>query len=78
MYSTPVYRFDVDGEEWVTIGLRGHILEPDFTPQIVYKKRGGWRGVTDEGETVPAQLPDTLPKPPFKKKKPFTEDGVEG
>ena len=77
VYSTPVYRFDVDGEEWVTIGLRGHILEPDFTPQIVYKKRGGWRGVTDEGETVPAQLPDTLPKPPFKKKKPFTEDGVE-
>ena len=42
VYSTPVYRFDVDGEEWVTIGLRGHILEPDFTPQIVYKKRGGW------------------------------------
>ena len=77
VYSTPAYRFDVDGEEWVTIGLRGHILEPDFTPQIVYKKRGGWRGVTDEGETVPAQLPDTLPKPPFKKKKPFTEDGVE-
>ena len=32
VYSTPVYRFEVDGEEWVTIGLRGHILEPDFTP----------------------------------------------
>ena len=44
MYSTPVYRFDVDGEEWVTIGLRGHILEPDFTPTMVYKKRGGWQG----------------------------------
>ena len=29
VYSTPVYRFEVDGEEWVTIGLRGHILEPD-------------------------------------------------
>ena len=77
MYSTPVYRFDVDGEEWVTIGLRGHILEPDFTPTMVYKKRGGWQGVTEEGETFPAQLPATLPKPPFKKKKPFTEDGVE-
>ncbi|WP_080798512.1 DNA topoisomerase I [Arabiibacter massiliensis] len=77
VYSTPVYRFDVDGEEWVTIGLRGHILEPDFTPTMVYKKRGGWQGVTEEGETFPAELPATLPKPPFKKKKPFTEDGVE-
>ena len=77
VYSTPVYRFDVDGEEWVTIGLRGHILEPDFTPQIVYKKRGGWQGITEEGETLPAELPASLPKPPFKKKKPFTEDGVE-
>ena len=26
VYSTPIYRFEVDGEEWVTIGLRGHIL----------------------------------------------------
>ena len=51
VYSTPVYRFEVDGEEWVTIGLRGHILEPDFTPTLIYKKRGGWRGVTAEGET---------------------------
>ena len=77
VYSTPVYRFDVDGEEWVTIGLRGHILEPDFAPAMVYKKRGGWQGVTEEGETLPAELPASLPKPPFKKKKPFTEDGVE-
>ncbi len=77
VYSTPVYRFDVNGEEWVTIGLRGHILEPDFTPTMVYKKRGGWQGVTEEGEAFPAELPATLPKPPFKKKKPFTEDGVE-
>ncbi|MCB7038266.1 DNA topoisomerase I [Eggerthella sinensis] len=77
VYSTPVYRFDVDGEEWVTIGLRGHILEPDFAPTMVYKKRGGWQGVTEEGETLPADLPASLPKPPFKKKKPFTEDGVE-
>ena len=78
VFNTPVYRFEVEGEEWVTIGLRGHILEPDFTPTMVYKKRGGWQGVTEEGETFPAKLPATLPKPPFKKKKkPFTEDGVE-
>ena len=77
VFNTPVYRFTVDGEEWVTIGLRGHILEPDFTPQLVYKKRGGWQGVTAEGEAVPAQIPSSLPKPPFKKKKPFSEDGVD-
>ena len=77
VYSTPVYRFEVDGEEWVTIGLRGHILEPDFAPTLIYKKRGGWRGVTAEGEAIPAQLPASLARPPFKKKKPFIEDGVE-
>jgi DNA topoisomerase-1 len=77
VYNTPVYRFTVDGEEWVTIGLRGHILEPDFTPQLVRKSRGGWKGVTADGETVPANIPDSLPKPPFKKKKPFTVDGVD-
>lgn len=77
VFNTPVYRFDIDGEEWVTIGLRGHILEPDFTPQLVYKKRGGWRGVTAEGEAIEADIPDSLPKPPFKKKKPFSEDGVD-
>ena len=77
VYSTPVYRFEVDGEEWVTIGLRGHILEPDFTPTLTYKKRGGWKGVTADGEMVPADVPAALPRPPFKKKKPFTEDGVE-
>lgn len=76
VFNTPVYRFDVCGEEWVTIGLRGHILEPDFMPRMVYKKRGGWRGENDEGKTMPASVPDALPKPPFKKKKPFTEDGV--
>ncbi len=33
--------------------------------------------MTVDGETVPADMPASLPKPPFKKKKPFTEDGVE-
>ena len=77
VYSTPVYRFTVDGEDWVTIGLRGHILEPDFATALVYKKRGGWRGVSADGEVMEADIPSSLPKPPFKKKKPFTEDGVE-
>ena len=77
VFNTPVYRFEVDGEEWVTIGLRGHILEPDFTPQLVYKKRGGWQGITVEGESVKADIPSSLPKPPFKKRKPFSENGVD-
>ncbi|MEG1254005.1 MAG: DNA topoisomerase I [Raoultibacter sp.] len=77
VYSTPVYRFERDGEEWVTIGLRGHILEPDFAPAVVYDKKHGWQGVTLEGEVLEAFIPDTLNKPPFKKKKPFTVDGVE-
>ena len=56
---------------------RGHILEPDFATALVYKKRGGWRGVSADGEVMEADIPKALPRPPFKKKKPFTEDGVE-
>lgn len=77
VYNTPVYRFDKDGEEWVTIGLRGHILEPDFTPKLTYKKTKGWQGIGVDGVVLDATLPDSLPKPPFKKKQPFTEDGVD-
>ena len=77
VYSTPVYRFTRDGEDWVTIGMRGHILGPDFVPSIVYKKRGGWVGINAAGEKVPADIPADLPRPPFKKRKPFTADGVE-
>lgn len=78
VFSTPVYRFDVAGEEWVTIGLRGHILEPDFAPMLVYKKSTGWRGVTAEGESLAANVPADLVKPPYKtKRKPFLADGVE-
>ena len=77
VYSTSVYRFTVEGEEWITIGLRGHILEPDFATALIYKKRGGWRGVNADGEVMDADIPKSLARPPFKKKKPFTEDGVE-
>lgn len=78
VYNTPVYRFKVDGEEWVTIGLRGHILEPDFTPQLIYKKRGGWRGVTADGEAMDAPVPDSLPTPPWeRRRKPYIEDGID-
>lgn len=78
VYSTPVYRFTHEDEEWVAIGLKGHILAVDFPERLAYGKRVGWYGVTADGEEVPAKLPDTLPKPPYKtKRKPFTADGVE-
>ena len=73
-----MYRFTVDGEEWVTIGLRGHILEPDFTPQLVYKKRGGWKGGTAEGESLAAEVADSLPSSRGKKKEAITVEQTDG
>ena len=78
VFTTPVYRFDVDGEEWVTIGLRGHILEPDFSQSLLYSKSKGWYGHDDEGESYEASVPDKLPKPPYdKKRKPYLKDGID-
>ncbi|NTU89807.1 MAG: DNA topoisomerase, partial [Actinobacteria bacterium] len=77
VYSTPVYRFTRDGEDWVTIGLKGHILGVDFPDTLVYKKGTGWRGVDSEGEVIPASIPDSVDKPPFTKRRPFTADGVD-
>ena len=34
VYNTPIYRFSHEGDEWVTIGLRGHILAPDFPTEL--------------------------------------------
>lgn len=34
VYTTPVYQFRRDGEDWVSIGLKGHIMEVDFAPTI--------------------------------------------
>jgi len=34
VYSTPVYRFRRDGEDWVSIGLKGHIMQVDFAPLL--------------------------------------------
>ena len=77
VYNTSVYRFTHNGQEWVTIGLKGHILEVDFPERIEYKRRGGWVGIDGEGNEIPAsEIPARLDKPPFKKKKPFFENGV--
>ena len=78
VYSTPVYRCDIDGEEAVIIGLRGHILEPDFATRLEYKKNRGWKGIDSQGNTLAAHLPRNLAKPPYKtKRKPFLEDGID-
>ncbi len=71
VYDTPVYRFTRGGEEWVTIGLRGHILAPDFPTELKFDDNQGWYAVSGEGEVLPADVPDGLPRPPFKKK-PFS------
>ena len=78
VYNTPVYRFDVDGEEWVTIGLRGHILAPDFPTELKFDGSLGWYAVSQEGEVLPADVPDGLPRPPYEsKRKPFLKDGID-
>ena len=77
VYDTPVYRFQREGEEWVTIGLRGHILAPDFPAELKFDDTQGWYAVSEDGEVLPADVPDGLPRPPFKKKKPFLVDGVD-
>ena len=78
VYNTPVYRFTVDGEEWVTIGLRGHILAPDFPKELKFDANQGWYAVSQEGEVLPADVPDGLARPPYDtKRKPFLKDGID-
>ena len=76
VYDTPVYRFDREGEQWVSIGLRGHILAVDFAETLTYNKKLGWFAADENGEILEADIPDTLEKPPFAKRKPFTADSV--
>lgn len=78
VYNTPIYRFRHGGDDWVTIGLRGHILQPDFPPDLKYDSKEGWYGLTADGNHLPADIPDTLERPPYKsKRKPFVADGVD-
>ncbi len=78
VYNTPVYRFKHAGEEWVTIGLRGHILAPDFPKELKYQEGEGWYGISSEGEMMPVTMPASLAHPPYAtKRKPFMADGVD-
>ncbi len=77
VYDTPVYRFRRDGDDWVSIGLKGHILGVDFPTALVHED-GRWRAIWPDGDTTPAALPDTLPRPPWpKRSKPYTADGLD-
>lgn len=78
VYNTPVYRFRKGGEEYVTIGLRGHILQPDFPTQLLFDADEGWYGATEDGEHIPADVPDGLARPPYKeKRKPYLKAGID-
>ncbi len=77
VYNTQVYRFEVAGEEWVSMGLAGHILAPDFPDEILFDKKQGWYSVTEEGEVLPADVPDGLARPPYAtKRKPYLANGI--
>ncbi|MBR2681669.1 MAG: DNA topoisomerase, partial [Atopobiaceae bacterium] len=78
VYDTPVYRFTHAGDEWVTIGLRGHIMAPDFPPELKFDKNEGWYCLTLDGTHLPADLPDGLARPPYEsRRKPFLPDGID-
>ncbi|MHB1340786.1 MAG: DNA topoisomerase I [Coriobacteriia bacterium] len=77
VYSTPVYKFRRDGEDWVSIGLKGHILGVDF-PLALTHADGIWTAEWEDGHTAPASIPDTLPAPPWPTRaKPFTPSGID-
>ncbi len=77
VYNTAVYRFTVNGEEWVSMGLAGHILAPDFPDEILFDKKNGWYSVTEDGEVLPADVPDGLPRPPYEtKRRPYLANGI--
>ena len=78
VFNTPVYRFRRDGEEWVSIGLKGHILGVDFPAQLIHDD-GGWHADWEDDRVTDAKLPASLDAPPWPKpvRKPFTSDGVD-
>jgi len=77
VYSTPVYTFRRDGEDWVSIGLKGHILGVDFPEALEYAD-GTWFATWEDGRDSAAAMPDSLPVPPWAKRtKPFTTSGLD-
>ncbi len=67
VYNTPVYTFRRDGEDWMSIGLKGHILGVDFPQQIVFGD-GTWDAVWEDDAIEGAGRDDPrarlVPTPP--------------
>lgn len=77
VYSIPVYRFRRDGDDWIAIGLKGHILGVDFPLRLEFEN-DGWNAVWDEDRVTAAALPPSVATPPWEsRRKPFTANGVE-
>ncbi len=78
VYSTAVYRFRRDGEDWVSIGLKGHILGVEFPTKLRFDaERGAWKAVWEEGPETAAKIPG-LPTPPWEeRRKPYLKDGID-
>lgn len=73
----PVYRFSRDGDQWASVGLKGHILGVDFPARLVHDK-GAWSAVWPDERVSAAQIPDSLAVPPWEsKRKPYTADGLD-
>jgi DNA topoisomerase-1 len=47
VYTTDVFKFRRDGDEWVSIGLRGHIMEVDFPDEYGKWKLEDLAGLVD-------------------------------
>jgi len=78
VYATAVYRFRRDGEDWVSIGLKGHILGVEFPQKLAFDAKGGWKAVWEEGRPTAADIPDGLAAPPWEqRRKPYLSDGVD-
>ena len=78
VYDTPVYRFSHEGEDWVTIGLRGHIMAVEFPAELKFSDELGWYAVSEDGEVIHVDIPDGLARPPYEsKRKPFLKDGID-
>lgn len=76
VYNTPVYYFTHKGEECVTIGLKGHILEVVFPASLHFEKKA-WKAYWADERETPASLPQDLGTPPWKKaSKVFPKTGV--
>lgn len=58
-HSTPIYEFRRDGDDWVSIGLKGHIMGVEF-PAELKPEAGEWVAIRQDGAPEPAPMPGGL------------------